>query len=216
MYPAYSWVPDGVSTGELGNYRDQAEEPLKAMAESEDPKELLLKGMEELGLGSDPSTLSVTFTLGDTNQWIKNYGEYYQQVFKNVLGVNITLDFNEWGTFQSKTYAGEYQMGYMVWGIDYNDPYAMLSLMVSNSGNIPTFWENEKYDELIAQSSVEMDEAKRVELYKEAENLLFNEGCALCPIVNESANTYRYSYMKNMATMPFTTTGLKYVYTSGR
>ena len=129
MYPAYSWVPDGVSTGELGNYRDQAEEPLKAMAESEDPKELLLKGMEELGLGSDPSTLNVTFTLGDTNQWIKNYGEYYQQVFKNVLGVNITLDFNEWGTFQSKTYAGEYQMGYMVWGIDYNDPYAMLSLM---------------------------------------------------------------------------------------
>ena len=71
-------------------------------------------------------------------------------------------------------------------------------------------------DELIAQSAVEMDEAKRVELYKEAENLLFNEGCALCPIVNESANTYRYSYMKNMATMPFTTTGLKYVYTSGR
>ena len=216
MYPAYSWVPDGVSTGELGNYRDQVEEPLKAMAESEDPKELLLKGMEELGLGSDPSPLNVTFTLGDTNQWIKNYGEYYQQVFKNVLGVNITLDFNEWGTFQSKTYAGEYQMGYMVWGIDYNDPYAMLSLMVSNSGNIPTFWENEKYDELIAQSAVEMDEAKRVELYKEAENLLFNEGCALCPIVNESANTYRYSYMKNMATMPFTTTGLKYVYTSGR
>lgn len=215
MDPAYSWVPDGVSTGELGNYRDQVAEPLKAMAETEDPKALLLKGMEELGLGSDPSTLNVTFTLGDTNQWIKNYGEYYQQTFKNVLGVNITLDFNEWGTFLQKTNAGEYQMGYMVWGIDYNDPYAMLALMESSSNSIPTFWANEDYDKLIAEAGVEMDEAARVELYKQAEELLFSEA-PLCPIVNEAVNTYRYSYIKNSNTMPFTSTGLKYAYVSGR
>ena len=120
MEPAYAWVPDGVSSGELGIYREQVEAPLKAMVGKEDPKELLVKGMEELGLGSDPSTLEVTFSLGDTNQWIKNYGEYYQQKFKEVLGVNVVLDFNEWGSFQSKINAGEYQMGYMVWSIDYN------------------------------------------------------------------------------------------------
>src|SRR5699024_11151496 len=62
MSAAYSWVPDGVSVGDAGIYRDQVEEPLKAMVESEDPKELLLKGMEELGLGDDPSTLEVTFS----------------------------------------------------------------------------------------------------------------------------------------------------------
>ena len=89
MSPAYSWVPDGVSTGEQGIYRAQVEEPLKAMYETADPKELLLKGMEELGLGSDPSTLEVTFSLGGVDQWMKNYGEYYQQTFKNVLGVNV-------------------------------------------------------------------------------------------------------------------------------
>ena len=72
MEPAYAWVPDGVSSGELGIYREQVEAPLKAMVGKEDPKELLIKGMEELGLGSDPSTLEVTFSLGDTNQWIKN------------------------------------------------------------------------------------------------------------------------------------------------
>lgn len=45
MDPAYGWVPDGVSTGEAGIYRDQVEEPMKAMYETEDPKALLLKGM---------------------------------------------------------------------------------------------------------------------------------------------------------------------------
>ena len=215
MDPAYGWVPDGVSTGEAGIYRDQVEEPMKAMYETEDPKALLLKGMEELGLGNDPSTLTITFTLGDTNQWIKNYGEYYQQKFKEVLGVNVVLDFNEWGTFQSKVNSGDYQMGYMSWGIDYNDPYSMLAVMYSTSGNINTGWVNEEYDALLDQAAVEMDDAKRLELYKQAETILFEEG-PLCPVVNEAANTFRYNYIKNSNTMPFTSTGLKYAYVSGR
>lgn len=215
MAPSYSWVPDGVSTGDLGIYRDQVEEPLKAMYEDADPKALLLKGMEELGLGDDPSTLEVTFSLGGVDQWMKNYGEYYQQTFKNVLGVNVVLDFNEWGTFSSKVSNGEYQMGYMQWGIDYNDPYSMLAVMYSDSGNINTGWVNEEYDSLLDQAAVEMDEAKRVELYKQAEQILFEDG-PLCPVVCTAANTFRYTYIKNSNTMPFTSTGLKYAYVSGR
>ena len=215
MAPAYGWVPDGVSVGDQGIYREKVEEPLKAMIGSEDPKELLLKGMEELGLGSDPSTLEVTFSLGGVDQWMKNYGEYYQQTFKNVLGVNVVLDFNEWGTFQSKVNSGDYQMGYMSWGIDYNDPYSMLAVMYSTSGNINTGWVNEEYDALLDQAAVEMDDAKRLELYKQAETILFEEG-PLCPVVNEAANTFRYNYIKNSNTMPFTSTGLKYAYVSGR
>ena len=216
MSPAYSWVPDGVSTGELGNFRDQMEAPLETMyAEGLDPKELLLTGMEELGLGSDPSTLEVTLSFGGTDQWMRNYGEYYQQTFKDVLGVNVVLDFNEWGTFNQKVMDGDYQMGYMAWSIDYNDPYAMLNVMRSDSGNINTGWVSEEYDSLLDQAAVEMDEAKRVELYKQAETLLFEEG-PLCPVVNEAANTFRYTYIKNANTMPFTSTGLKYAYVSGR
>ena len=180
-----------------------------------DPKELLLTGMEELGLGSDPSTLEVTLSFGDTSQWMRNYGEYYQQTFKDVLGVTVVLDFNEWGTFNQKVMDGDYQMGYMSWGIDYNDPYAMLNIMRSDSGNINTGWVSEEYDSLLDQAAVEMDEAKRVELYKQAETLLFEEG-PLCPVVNEAANTFRYTYIKNANTMPFTSTGLKYAYVSGR
>ncbi len=213
--PAYSWVPDGVSAGEAGNYRTLVEEPLKALCENTNPKDLLLKGMEELGLGNDPSTLNVTFSIGGVDQWMKNYGEYYQQTFKDVLGVNVTLDFNEWGTFSNKVNTGDFQMGYMQWGIDYNDPYSMLAVMLSNSGNVNTGWVNEEYDALIQQASTEMDDAKRVELYKQAEQILFEDG-PLCPVVYMAANTFRYDYIKNSNTMPFTSTGLKYAYVSGR
>ena len=176
--PAYWWVPEGISTGENGEYREQVEGPLAKIAKEEDAKELLLKGMEELGLGSDPSKITVKYSLSATTQWARNYGEYVQQKYKDILGVNIELDFNEWSTFQQKTNSGDFQMANMVWTTDYDDPMSMISLFTTeNSGNIPTNWSNATFDDLIAQASREMDESKRVDLYAQAETVLFEEGC---------------------------------------
>lgn len=216
MYATYGWVPEGVTMQDGTDYREKVEAPLKAMYESEDPKELLLKGMEELGLGDDPSTLTIKFTLGGTTEWLKKYGEYFQQKYKEVLGVNIELDSNEWGTFQSKTNSGDYQMAYMSWTIDYNDPDGMLSLMTSDSNAIPTFWSNEEYDEIMAQASVEMDDAKRLELFQQAEKILFESGGPLAPVVNEGVHGFYYNYVHNLGKTPFNTMGLKKIYISGR
>ncbi|MDO4265991.1 MAG: ABC transporter substrate-binding protein [Eubacteriales bacterium] len=213
MTPYTGWVPSTVSLGDT-NYREAAGEMMTDTM-SEDPKALLLKGMEELGLGSDPSTITVTFTLGGTNQWLKTYGEYFQQIYQQKLGVNIVLDQNEWGTFQQKTNSGDYQMAYMSWGIDYNDPISMLEIMKSDAGSIPTFWENAEFDALIGEASAEMDEAKRLELCKEAETILLSE-LPVCPVVNEAVHSYNYDYVNNMATTPFTTMGVKKLFISGR
>ncbi len=215
--PAYWWVPQAISTGENGEYRDQVEAPLEKMAKEQDAKELLLKGMEELGLGSDPSVITVKYSLSATTQWARNYGEYVQQKYKEVLGVNIELDFNEWSAFQQKTNSGEYQMGNMIWSTDYDDPMSMISLFTtSNSGNIPTGWSNEKFDKLIEQAGKEMDENKRVELYAEAEKILFEEGCNICPLINEESHEFYYNYVKNLSQKSSTTSGFKYVYIEGR
>lgn len=204
MQPSYGWVPQGVSTGEISDYTEGATAPLEDLvAEGLDPKELLLTGMEELGLGSDPAALDVTFSFGATTQWMRNYGEYLQQVFKEKLGVEIQLDFNEWGTFQSKINTGDYQVGYQVWSIDYNDPMAMLSLMTTTSGAIPTGWSNETYDSLVAQAGAEMDDATRVELYRQAEYILVHDACVVCPVVNETVNRYNYNYVENLPTSYF-------------
>lgn len=214
--PSYSWVMKPVTTGENGSYREQVgEAPLEGMLEGQDAKALLLKGMEELGLGNDPSALTVKLSVGGTNQWLRTYGEYFQQKFEEVLGVKIELEQNEWGTFQSKINSGDYQMGYMTWTIDYNDPISMLEIMKSDAGSIPTFWANEEFDSLVNQAAKEMDEAKRTELYKQAENILLEE-CPVCPVTNEVSHSFRYSYVKNAGTSAFNTMGMKEIYTSGR
>ena len=159
--------------------------------------------MAELGLGSDPSALDITFTFGATTQWIRNYGEYLQQVYKNVFGLQIDLEFNEWGTYQSKINSGDYQVGYMTWSIDYNDPMGMLSLMVTGAGAIPTGWSNAEYDALIAQAGKEMDDAKRLELYQKAEYILIHDAGVLCPIVNEMVNRFNYNRIQGLPTNYF-------------
>lgn len=214
---AYFWVPKAINTGENGEYRAQVEAPLEKMAKENDAKELLLQGMKELGLGDDPSKITVKYDLSGTTQWSRNYGEYVQQKYKEILGVNIELNFNEWSTFQQKTNSGDYQMGNMLWSTDYDDPMSMISLFTTaNSGNIPTNWSNEKFDSLIEQASREMDENKRVELYSQAEQVLFEEGCNICPLINDQKHSFNYSYVKNLNKLETTTSGLKYVYIEGR
>lgn len=212
--PMYGWVPFSVSTGELGEYRAQVEEPLKSI--TEDPKELLLKGMQELGLGNDPSTLDVTYTLSATTEWTRNYGAYCQQVWEEKLGVKVELDFNEWGTFQSKTNNGEFQMAMMVWTIDYDDPMAMMEVFAGGSNMVPVFWQNEEYDNLVAQARKEMDEKTRVELYKQAENILLADECVISPNINECTHGFYYDYVKGYSELSTVTTGLKTIDTTGR
>lgn len=214
MLPAYGWIPAGVSSGSVSDYTASAEGPLNALiSENPDPKALLIEGMQELGLGSDPSQLDITFSFGGTTQWLRNYGEYLQQVYKSTLGMQIALDFNEWGTFQSKINSGDYQVGYMTWSIDYNDPMAMLSIMTSGANAIPTGWSNAEYDALVDQAGREMDDAKRLELYHKAEFILIHDSGVICPIVNEAVNRFHYGYIKGLCNNYFSSnsTGLKHI-----
>ena len=215
MLPSYGWVPQGVASGEtISDYSARGTAPLTALIEENpDAKALLVEGMEELGLGSDPSTLDITFSFGGTTQWLRNYGEYLQAVYKEALGVQIQLEFNEWGTFQSLINSGDYQVGYQVWSIDYNDPMAMLSLFVTNAGAIPTGWSNAEYDALVAQAGSEMDDEARLALYQQAENLLVHDAGVVCPVVNETVNRFNYNYIQNLPTNYFSSNngGMKYV-----
>lgn len=81
---------------------------------------------------------------------------------------------------------------------------------------VPVFWQNEEYDSLVAQARTEMDEAARVGLYEQAEDILLADECVLAPNVNECTHEYYYSYVKNYNTKATTTSGYKYIDTSER
>lgn len=218
--PTYGWVVPTISVGDT-NYREVAGDMVKEMLDElqqngQTPKDLLLKGMEELGLGDDPSTLKVTFNLAGTDEWFRNLGEYLQQVYKQELGVNLEINFAEWGIFYDNVTKGNYQIGFMGWGAYYNDPYDVLSLFMSDYDAIKTGWVNEEYDALIRKASTEMDEEKRLQLYIDAETILIKDEAVVSPLATSRVNQFVRDYVHGYATLGFSNMGFKYVYTSGR
>ena len=174
--PAKGWVASAIATGET-NYRAEAGDMIANLAKQGEAKDLLIKGMEELGLGNDPSTLKLTFSLGGVDQWYRTMGEYLQQAYKESLGINLEIEFAEWPIFSSNVESGNYQMGFMAWGAFYNDPIDVLNVFKSTAGSVNTGWVSAEYDELLDKASIEMDEKARLELYKQAEELLVVTDC---------------------------------------
>lgn len=213
--PATGWVASAIAVGET-NYREQAGDMIAELSKQGEAKELLLKGMEELGLGSDPATLDITFSLGGTDQWYRTMGEYLQQAYKESLGVNLKIQTNEWAVFSDNAEAGNYQLGFMAWGAFYNDPIDVLNVFKSTSGSVNTGWVSEEYDSLLDKASVEMDEAARTELYKQAEKILVVDDCVIAPVADSTGNYFYYDYVKGFSTLAMSNTGVMTGFTSGR
>lgn len=214
--PSYGWVASAISVGGT-SFREQAGDIIKDMATAEgDPKALLIKGMEELGLGNDPATLKIKFSLGGVDQWYRTMGEYLQQTFKTALGVNLEIETAEWPVFSENVEKGNFQMGMMAWGAFYNDPIDVLGIFRSTAGSVNTGWESAEFDALLDQASVEMDDAKRVELYKQAEKMLIVDNAIVSPMAFSTYNGFRYNYVNGFTEMAMTNYGETRAYTAGR
>ncbi len=144
--PTYGWVVPTISVGEQ-SFREAAGDPILEMksimaAKGETPRDILIEGMEELGLGSDPADLEVTLSLAGTGDWYRTFGEYLQQVYLTELGITLKIDFSEWGVFYENVQNENYQIALMSWGAYYNDPYDVLSVFYSEWDQAETGWGN--------------------------------------------------------------------------
>ncbi|WDV45499.1 peptide ABC transporter substrate-binding protein [Clostridiaceae bacterium M8S5] len=214
---AYSWVAPSLQLGDQEYRTLNKEEPIKMIIdENPDPKELLIKGLEELGLDPDPSKHTVTMLMSGTDDWDRTYAEYMQQMYKKKLGINMDAKYVKWDMFQKLTDDMEYQIAGMGWFGDYNDPMTFLDMFVSTALVCPTGWVNEEYDELIAKAQNEMDSSKRLEYFKKAEKILLYEDAVIAPTVFRNRNTFRAKYLKNLMSPLFGTTDFKYAYVQGK
>jgi oligopeptide transport system substrate-binding protein len=215
--PALGFVPKAVQIGGE-EYRAKVNElPIeKLIDENPDPKVLLVEGMKELGLGEDPSTITIKYLQSGTDAQAKEYAEFQQSVYKEKLGINVDVEYVEWAIFQQRTNDMDYQVGGMAWAGDYNDPNTYLDVWTSTAGVVPTGWSNPEYDELIAKASASIDPNERAELFKEAEKILLYEDGVVSPEAWRFKNTYVRKYVKNYTAPLFGTIDLKYTYTSGR
>ena len=109
-----------------------------------------------------------------------------QQMWKNELGIDITLQNQEWKVYLDRERTQDYQVSRGAWIGDYLDPSTFLEMFVTDGGNNKTGWGNERYDELMSMASRTGDQDLRFTYFQEADQILVDE-VPIIPI-------YYYSY----------------------
>ncbi|MGF7429720.1 peptide ABC transporter substrate-binding protein [Thermoanaerobacterium thermosaccharolyticum] len=168
--PAEAVVPPGVP-GYNGDFRKEAGETYFKDNDVAQAKELLKKGMSELGI----SKLPTITLLGDDTDNAKKYDQALQQMWKQNLGVNVQIQNVAFKVRLDMMDKGNYDMVFAGWGADYNDPLTFLDMWETNNGNNSAFYSNPEYDKLIDEAKVNGDLKSRNDQLIQAEKILMND-----------------------------------------
>ena len=123
-------------------------------------------------------------------------------MWKTNLGIDVKLANQEWKVFLKtiRDVKGTPQIYRLGWCMDYADANNFDREVFAKGGSANPSegggigWKNDKFEELVKQAAVELDAAKRVELYAQAEQILVYDDAAIAPI---------YWYTRNTATKPY-------------
>jgi oligopeptide transport system substrate-binding protein len=121
------------------------------------------------------------------------------EMWKTTLGIDIQLQQQEWKVFLKSINAGKDapQLFRLGWCQDYPDANNFLKdTFYSTSGQNNAKWTNKDFDKIVDDAAKESDPAKRLALYKQAEQILVFTDPAIIPI---------YWYTRVNVTKPYVT-----------
>jgi oligopeptide transport system substrate-binding protein len=137
--------------------------------------------------------LDITYMF-NTSSGHQKIAEFVQQQWKTNLGLNVKLTNQEWKVYlvttKSKDTPQVFRMG---WCLDYPDANNFDREVVASGGSQNPvdakgqpkggfMWKNDKYEALVKQAAVEMDPAKRVDLYAQAEQIITVDDPVMIPL----------------------------------
>ena len=175
--PAYHYTPPGA-----GGYVSQS----RLVENIDYAKQLLAEAGYPHGEGFPSIEL-----LFNTSESHKAIAEAIQDMWKERLGVKITLTNQDWKVYLKTRREKGYQIARAAWIGDYNDPNTFLDMWTSESGINHSGWGSEKYDQLIRDAAKEQDPEKRFGIFQEAEKILIEES-VMIPIY-----FYKSVYLKD-------------------
>jgi oligopeptide transport system substrate-binding protein len=201
--PAMAAVPPSMfPENEEGYFKDN---------DVEGAKEFLQKGLEELGL-KDASELGAITLSYNTSEAHQKIAQAIQDMWKNNLGVEVTLDNQEWAVYLDKVKSLDYQIGRMGWLGDFNDAINFLELYRdAKGGNNDTGWENPEFKELLAKSATEADPEVRQQILKDAESIFMDE-MPVAPIYFYTNNWVQNEKLKDVNVSGLGDIQLKWAY----
>ncbi len=100
---------------------------------------------------------------------------------KQNLGIETDTRQVDWGQFLKERNAGTMPCFHLRWAADYLDPQDFLSLMLhTGAEENKVGYSNPQFDSLCDQADVERNDAKRMELYRQAERIAVDDAPWVC------------------------------------
>ena len=105
------------------------------------------------------------------------------------VGIKASVTSYDWGTYlkRQREQPDDMDMFQLGWTGDNGDPDNFLAVLFDGlaSPSIRTQWKNERYHELMLQGKQTIDQAKRAEIYKEAQQAMFDD-VATIPVAHST------------------------------
>jgi oligopeptide transport system substrate-binding protein len=135
----------------------------------------LAKAKEELGIDEFPPLVLLS---GD-NPISSIQSEYYQQVFKKHLGLDIKIDKQIFKQRLAKMLSGDFDMVLAGWGPDYDDPLTFGDLFASWNLNNRGQYRNPELDKWVRVAQNEQDVQARMDAFGEIQRILIDDAVIL-------------------------------------
>ncbi|MCE7792087.1 peptide ABC transporter substrate-binding protein [Salipaludibacillus sp. CUR1] len=158
-----------------GTYREHAGDLHEF--DPDEAQQLLEQGMEEEGYDTLPE-VTLSYNTDDTHHTV---AQAVQEMLQQNLGVEVTLENQEWAVFLDAQRDLELQYSRSSFLGGYNDPMNYLDNFTTGNPMNRTGWSNEEYDQLVSEALSEPDPETRFELMAEAERV-FVEDYAIVPL----------------------------------
>lgn len=193
--PAYGYVPPGIKGATEGStYRAEYKDDYFTEDYAE-AKKLLEEGMKEEGY----TTLPEVTLIYNTSEGHKKIALAIADMWKNNLGVDVKTENQEWGVFITNRQKGDYQVARAGWNPDYNDPMTFLDMWKTGNGNNDIKFNNAEYDKLLDEAYAEVDNTKRMENFRKAEEILVKDEMGIMPIYYYTNVSLVKPYLKGVS-----------------
>jgi oligopeptide transport system substrate-binding protein len=130
-------------------------------------KKYLAAALKELNLSAPPA---ITF-LTDDSPVADRGSQYFQELFKRTLGLDVKIDKQIFKQRLAKMSSGEFDIVWAGWGPDYADPMTFADLKTSWNENNRGAYKNEAYDKHIRAAQATSDPKKRMAEMAAAEKI---------------------------------------------
>ncbi len=175
--PAHSMIPGNHldANGDVFNQVSGNYGIAYDLSKIEEAKALLAEAGYPNGEGFP--TLEVMY---NTNEGHKNIAEAVQEMWKQNLGIDVTLANQEWAVFQDTRKQANFQICRAGWIGDYSDPMTYLGMFLPGAVYNYPQWDSEEYGQLLEDSKTAAGQERFDMLY--AADKLLSEAYANMPI----------------------------------